>query len=448
MVGAAVFFAIGVALGVGCTAEFTAPNDERFVEEAALFEVFDEGGAGLIDIHRQAREVFVERAMVVPVAMVELDETHTAFGEAAGDETVAGEGAGLVHSGAVALESGGGFAGEVHEFRHTALHAVGHLELADPRLDLGVAAYRELLAVEVGDAVEHEAAAFAGEAGWIVEVEDRFAAGAELHALMLAREKTAAPQAREQPLAGAGFVDGDEHDEGRKVVVEAAEAVVGPGAHAGATGELAAALEKGDGGVVVDRLGVQRTDDANLVGDAARVREEIADDGAAFAAGFEGPLAGLDGEAGLRSDHAGDALAAADRVGEVFVEALAEDGFLVEEIEVGGAAGLEETDDAFRFRREMREAGEGAGGRGGDGERGRGGGRRGAGVAAEELGECGGAEAEAGLGEEISAGVELLVVVTRHGGSVLRDRFVEAENHAGDGGGGGEFGRGERGVDR
>ena len=72
----------------------------------------------------------------------------------------------------------------------------------------------------------------------------------------------------------------------------------------------------------------------------------------------------------------------------------------------------------------------------------------GEGVAAEELDERGGAEAEAGLGEEISAGVELLVVVTRHGGSVLRDRFVEAENHAGDGGGGGEFGRGERGVDR
>jgi hypothetical protein len=96
-------------------------------------------------------------------------------------------------------------------------------------------------------------------------------------------------------------------------------------------------------------------------------------------------------------------LAAADGVGEVFVEALTEDGFVVEEIEVGGTAGLEETDDAFRLRREVREAGEGAGGRGGDGESGRGGDGRGEGVAAEELGECGGAEAESGLGEKISA---------------------------------------------
>jgi len=168
----------------------------------------------------------------------------------------------------------------------------------------------------------------------VVEVEDGFTGATELHALMLAREKAAAPEAREQALAGAGFVDRQQHDERREVLVDLAQTVVGPRAHAGAAGQLAAALEKRDGGIVVDRLGVHRADDANLVCDAARVREEIADDGAAFAAGFEVPLARLHRETGLRGDHAGDALAAADGVGEVFVEALAEDGFVVEQVEV------------------------------------------------------------------------------------------------------------------
>ena len=75
-------------------------------------------------------------------------------------------------------------------------------------------------------------------------------------ALVTAREKTAAPQAREETLAGALLVDRDEHHEGGEVFIEPAEPVVAPGAHARAAGLLAAALEKRDGRVMVDRLGV------------------------------------------------------------------------------------------------------------------------------------------------------------------------------------------------
>src|SRR4029079_9923917 len=37
-----------VALAVGGTSEFAAPNDERFVEQPALFEIGDESGSALI----------------------------------------------------------------------------------------------------------------------------------------------------------------------------------------------------------------------------------------------------------------------------------------------------------------------------------------------------------------------------------------------------------------
>jgi hypothetical protein len=47
-------------------------------------------------------------------------------------------------------------------------------------------------------------------------------------------------------------------------------------------------------------------------------------------------------------------LAHADGGGEVFADSAEELGFGVEEVDLGGCAGLEEIDDAFGFRGEMR----------------------------------------------------------------------------------------------
>src|SRR5688572_5357724 len=95
---------------------------------------------------------------MVPVAMIELNEAGAAFGEAAGEEAIAGEGAGLVHVLAIELRHGLGFSRQIHEFRHARLHAIRHLVLANARFDLRIARLRELEAIEISDAVEHEAA--------------------------------------------------------------------------------------------------------------------------------------------------------------------------------------------------------------------------------------------------------------------------------------------------
>ena len=50
----------------GGAAEFAAPDDEGFVEHAALFEVGDEGGAGLVDVEAIFGESFGEGAVLVP----------------------------------------------------------------------------------------------------------------------------------------------------------------------------------------------------------------------------------------------------------------------------------------------------------------------------------------------------------------------------------------------
>jgi hypothetical protein len=58
-------------------------------------------------------------------------------------------------------------------------------------------------------------------------------------------------------------------------------------------------------------------------------------------------------------------LATANGVGEVFVETLAEDGFVVEQVEVGRTAGLKEADDAFRLGCKVGESRQAAGAAGG-----------------------------------------------------------------------------------
>jgi hypothetical protein len=59
----------------------------------------------------------------------------------------------------------------------------------------------------------------------------------------------------------------------------------------------------------------------------------------------------------LVARHTGETLTAAHAVGELFAVASVEERLVIVEIELGGAAGLEEVDDAFGFRGEVREAG-------------------------------------------------------------------------------------------
>jgi len=80
--------------------------------------------------------------------------------------------------------------------------------------------------------------------------------------------------------------------------------------------------------------------------------------------------------------------------------ALVEERFVVVEIELGRAAGLEEVNDALGLWGEVRKGREGGSGRWGEWESGRRGDGGSAGVAAEQIGEGDAAESE---GEEIEA---------------------------------------------
>src|SRR3954468_16774051 len=81
-----------IALAVSGAAEFAAPNDQRFVEQTALFQVFDERGAGFVGVFRLRFDAVGQAAVMIPVAMTELHEAHAAFGETAREQAVVREG--------------------------------------------------------------------------------------------------------------------------------------------------------------------------------------------------------------------------------------------------------------------------------------------------------------------------------------------------------------------
>src|SRR5687768_6436555 len=81
-------------LGIVRASEFTPPDDEGIIEEAPLFEIGDEGVTAAIDVLGLAANPVGETAMMIPPRMVELDEADIALGEATGEETIGGKGAG------------------------------------------------------------------------------------------------------------------------------------------------------------------------------------------------------------------------------------------------------------------------------------------------------------------------------------------------------------------
>ena len=343
------------ALGVDGSAEFAAPNDEGVFEHAALLEVFDEGVAGLVDVFALGGHAAVDVGVVIPVVVVDLDEADATFDEAAGHEGAVGEGAGFSGVFAVEFEDVLGLLGQVGEFGHAGLHAEGHFVLLDAGVGLGVGDFLVGDFVEGVDAVEGFAADGGGDAWGVVDVEDGVASGTEGDAGVFAGEVAGGPEAGGDGLfLGAVGRGGDEDDEGGEVLIHGAEAVGGPGAEAGAAGDLVAGLHGGNGGFVVDGFGMEGAHPTDVVGGLAEVGEEFVVHPHAAGAFFGEAVFGRgDGEAGLAAGHGSEALALANAGGEVFVIVLLHLRFVVEEIHLRGATDHVEVDDAFGFGGEV-----------------------------------------------------------------------------------------------
>ncbi len=130
---------VQTALRVNRPSKFAAPNHQRLVEHPALLEVGDQCGGRLVHVAALQRQIARQIAVLIPAAMVQLDEAHAALGQAPGQQTIRRIRARLARVRAVQIKNVFRLAGSVHQLRHRGLHAVRHLRLLNARQDFRIA---------------------------------------------------------------------------------------------------------------------------------------------------------------------------------------------------------------------------------------------------------------------------------------------------------------------
>ena len=72
-------------------AELTAPNDERIIEHAAILQVLDQRSRRLVDVLCRGEHAVLDAAVMIPAAMIQLNETRAALSQAPRQQAVARE---------------------------------------------------------------------------------------------------------------------------------------------------------------------------------------------------------------------------------------------------------------------------------------------------------------------------------------------------------------------
>jgi hypothetical protein len=152
----------------GHAAEFRAPHDERVGEQAALLEVGEERGSGLVHHFAVLHVLLLERLVAVPIAhafaaglvcaVEELHEAHAFLHEPAREDAVARVGGlEVLHGiarliGTIHFQNVRGLRGNVRDLRDRQLHARGEFVAGDAGGEFRVAGEAfEVVPVQRGD---------------------------------------------------------------------------------------------------------------------------------------------------------------------------------------------------------------------------------------------------------------------------------------------------------
>ena len=103
---------------------------------------------------------------------------------------------------------------------------------------------------------------------------------------MFGRQVTAGPKPRIERLQ-VSFSARDHDHERRQVFVHAPQSVTQPRAHRSLTRLLPSGIEERNRWIVIDRFGVHRFDDRDIVNNRLRMRKQLAHPGLSFAVLFE-----------------------------------------------------------------------------------------------------------------------------------------------------------------
>ena len=120
--------------------------------------------------------------------------------------------------------------------------------------------------------------------------------------------------------------------------------------------DLAAGLNERNRRLVIDRLGVHRADDGDVVDHLRRVRQQLGHPGAVLPVLRELEGGRRDREARLARRHRGETLALANRVGQILVEPVVHLRLVVEGLHLRRRADHVQVDRALGLGREVRQS--------------------------------------------------------------------------------------------
>ena len=300
-------------------------------------------------------DVALEIAVVVPAAVIEMNEADAALCQSPCQQAIRRERA-VAGRRAVEFEHCLRLVGHIDQLGHRRLHAERRFVRCDAGLHFGALQPLVAVPVELLNCLDARLLQFGRNAVRAANVVDRVAAGVELDALKAAGQKAGAPLSRGDGLIGHAAADAGEHDEAGQIVGLRSEAVVDPGAHRRPAADGRAAVHKRVGRVVIDLFGDHRADDADVVDNLLLPRQQLAHPLAALAVAVELEHGAVRLE--LLVLQLRDRLALGVRLGHRLIVEFGELGLVVEGFEVRWAAGHAEEDHALGLGGEMRQAGQ------------------------------------------------------------------------------------------
>src|SRR5207237_1146982 len=110
------------SLAIHCAAKFTTPDNKSFVEQSALLKIEQQPFAGLVHIATLQRQVAWQIAVMIPLAMEQLDDPHAAFNKPPRQQSAGGERAWLGHLRSIKIEHRFWFPGNVGQVGNGSLH--------------------------------------------------------------------------------------------------------------------------------------------------------------------------------------------------------------------------------------------------------------------------------------------------------------------------------------
>ena len=258
-------------------AKLSAPDNERFIEQASLLEVGEQARDRFVHRAAEPGMVFFDAGVRIPLAAgaaEELNEPHAPLDQPAGQEAVAAKGLGLFFIKTV--EPAGGFRllGEINCLGSCLLHAEGELIAADAGFQFALLGPgRGVGPVEVGQQRERLPLPLRVKPLGGLQVANRLVRSPiDPHALVGCRHKPAAPVAR--PVDRLPAAVAHRHKCGQ-VFVGGAKAVVHPRAKRRPPGGVEAGVHLADAAGMVDAVGGARADHGDVIELRGDVRDPI-----------------------------------------------------------------------------------------------------------------------------------------------------------------------------